>query len=80
MDGLITNQSRFGPKETMDRLEADVRAQGMRVFALIDHAALAVEAGLTLLPTELLIFGKPRGLRFTSKRGCGFDRRRIKQL
>jgi uncharacterized protein (DUF302 family) len=60
MDGLITNQSRFGPKETMDRLEADVRAQGMRVFARIDHAGLALEAGLTLLPTELLIFGNPR--------------------
>ena len=32
----------------------------MRVFARIDHAALALQAGLTLLPTELLIFGNPR--------------------
>ena len=44
----------------MDRLEAEVGARGIRVFARIDHAAGAVEAGLTLRPTELLIFGNPR--------------------
>ena len=59
VEGLTTVQSDFGPKETMDRLEADVRDQGMRVFARINHTALAVEAGLVLQPTELLIFGNP---------------------
>jgi uncharacterized protein (DUF302 family) len=59
-NGLITIESDFGPKETMDRLEADIKADGMRVFARIDHAALAAEAGQTLHPTELLIFGNPR--------------------
>jgi uncharacterized protein (DUF302 family) len=44
----------------MDRLEAAVRAKGMTVFARIDHAAGAAEAGLTLRPTELLIFGNAR--------------------
>lgn len=45
----------------MDRLEAAVRAKGMTVFARIDHAAGAAEAGLSLRPTELLIFGNARG-------------------
>jgi uncharacterized protein (DUF302 family) len=58
MDGLKTVASAFGPKDTMDRLEAAVRAKGMTVFARIDHAAGASEVGLTLRPTELLIFGK----------------------
>jgi len=45
----------------MDRLEAEIRAQGMKVFARIDHAAGAAQAGLELRPTELIIFGSARG-------------------
>jgi len=41
----------------MNRFEAEVRARGMTVFAHIDHAAGAAAAGLSLRPTELLIFG-----------------------
>ncbi|PAY09639.1 MULTISPECIES: DUF302 domain-containing protein [Bradyrhizobium] len=54
-DGLTTLRSNFGPEDTMNRLEAEVRAKGMTVFAHIDHAAGA--AGLSLRPTDLLIFG-----------------------
>src|SRR6266436_10444757 len=61
MEGLTSIQSKFGPKETMDRLQAEIRAQGMTVFARIDHAAGAAEVGLTLAPTELIIFGNARG-------------------
>ena len=60
-EGLTTIASGFGPKETMDRLEAEVVAKGMKVFARIDHAAGAAEVGLTLRPTELIIFGNARG-------------------
>src|SRR5579862_6387007 len=60
MEGLITIESQFGPKETCERLDADIRAQGMRVFARIDHSQLAAEAGLELRPTILIIFGNPR--------------------
>jgi len=41
----------------MNRFEAEVRTRGMTVFAHIDHAAGAAAAGLSLRPTELLIFG-----------------------
>ena len=61
MQGLTTIPSSFGPKETMDRLEAEVRAKGMTVFGRIDHTAGAAEAGLELRPTELIIFGNARG-------------------
>ena len=60
-DGLTTLPSSRGPKETMDRLEAAVKAKGMTVFARIDHAAGAASAGLSLRPTELLIFGNAKG-------------------
>jgi uncharacterized protein (DUF302 family) len=61
IEGLVTIPSRFGPKETMDRLEAEVRARGLTVFARIDHAAGAAQVGLALRPTELLIFGNAKG-------------------
>jgi uncharacterized protein (DUF302 family) len=60
-EGLITVSSHFCPKETTDRLETEIRAHGMNVFARIDHAAGAAEVGLRLRPTELIIFGNARG-------------------
>jgi uncharacterized protein (DUF302 family) len=45
----------------MDRLETAVKAKGMTVFARIDHAAGAKAVGLSLRPTELLIFGNAKG-------------------
>jgi uncharacterized protein (DUF302 family) len=59
--GLITIRSSYGPEETMNRFEAEVRARGMITFAHIDHAAAAEAVGLSLLPTELLIFGSASG-------------------
>ncbi len=61
VEGLTTIPSSFDPKETMDRLEAEIRAKGLNVFARVDHAAGAEEAGLDLRPTELIIFGNARG-------------------
>jgi len=60
MDGFITVPSLYGPKETMDRLETEVRAKGMHVFLRIDHAAGASAAGLDLRPTEVLLLGNPQ--------------------
>lgn len=60
-NGLTTISSKFGSKETMDRLEAEVTSKGLTVFARIDHAAGAAGAGMPLRPTELLIFGNARG-------------------
>jgi uncharacterized protein (DUF302 family) len=60
-DGLITVASDAPVGETIDRLVETVTAAGMRVFARIDHAAGAVEVGMELRPTELVLFGHPRG-------------------
>jgi uncharacterized protein (DUF302 family) len=60
VDGLITLPSSHGPKDTMSRFEAEVKAKGMTVFARIDHAAGAAAAGLPLRPTELLLFGNAK--------------------
>jgi uncharacterized protein (DUF302 family) len=59
--GLVTVGSRFNAKETVDRLEAEIRAKGMTVFARVDHAAGAAAVSMPLRPTELLVFGNARG-------------------
>ena len=58
--GMRLSRSEHGPQDTADRFADAVRARGMTVFARIDHAAAAVTAGLSLRPTELLIFGSAR--------------------
>jgi uncharacterized protein (DUF302 family) len=61
LEGLTSIQSRFDPKETADRLQKEIRAHGMVIFARIDHTAGATAVGLSLRPTELIIFGNARG-------------------
>ena len=61
VEGLATIPSRFSPKETVARLETEIRTSGMQMFARIDHAAGAADVGLPLRPTELIIFGNARG-------------------
>ena len=60
-DGLLVFPATAPVAETMDRLEAAVRARGFRVFARIDHAAGAASVGRSLRPTQLLVFGNPAG-------------------
>lgn len=61
MEGFTTIESHAGPAETMDRLEAAIKSRGITVFARINHSSLATRAGLNLRPTEVIIFGNPRG-------------------
>jgi len=60
-DGMTIVESRYGPAETGDRLTAAVAAHGMGLMARIDHAGGAASVGLELRPTEVFLFGNPRG-------------------
>jgi len=60
-DGLIVAKSPYSAKETMDRFEGIAKERGLKIFARIDHAAGAATVGKTLRPTEVLIFGHPKG-------------------
>src|SRR5215472_10041059 len=59
--GIITLPSPYGVVETLDRLEEILRQKGVKVFARVDHSGEAEKAGLHMPPTQLLIFGNPRG-------------------
>lgn len=59
--GLVTVASNHAASETIERLEAAVRAKGWVVFANLDHAAAAAAAGLQLRPRTVIVFGNPKG-------------------
>ena len=57
--GIITKHSPRTVDETVSRLTDLIRAQGMKLFAVIDQSAEAHGVGLELRPTTLVIFGNP---------------------
>jgi uncharacterized protein (DUF302 family) len=61
INGLITHPSSYTVPETLDRLEAILRAKNITIFARVDHSGEAAKVGLTMPPTQLLIFGNPQG-------------------
>ena len=59
-DDLIAVKSGQPVKETLDRLQTIVVANGFFIVARVPHSEAAKGAGLTLRPTELMVFGKPQ--------------------
>lgn len=60
-NGLNTVASKNSAAQTLEKLEAAIKAKGMKVFTRIDHAAAAKEAGLSMPPATVVIFGAPKG-------------------
>jgi uncharacterized protein (DUF302 family) len=60
-DGIVSKASKYSVPETLHRLETLLTAKGIKVFALVDHSGEAEKAGLKMPPTQLLIFGNPKG-------------------
>lgn len=60
-DGLLyAYESQFSVPETMERLESNITALGIPVFAKFDHGKNAEEVGLELKPTQVIVFGSPK--------------------
>ncbi len=60
-NGIITLSSAHSVPATLDRLEAILRSKNITVFARVDHSGEAQKVGLQMPPTQLLIFGNPKG-------------------
>jgi uncharacterized protein (DUF302 family) len=58
-DGVVRLKSAYDLPETLKRLKKDVADKGIMFFSEIDQAKLAADAGVTLLPSTLLVFGNP---------------------
>ncbi|MBD2527721.1 DUF302 domain-containing protein [Nostoc sp. FACHB-133] len=59
-NGIISQISPYAVTETIDRFAAILQAKGITIFARIDQQAEAEKAGLSLPPTQLLLFGNPK--------------------
>ena len=57
--GVVTKLSPRPVADTAARLTSMITAKGMKLFAVIDQAAEARQAGLELRDTTLVIFGSP---------------------
>src|SRR5580704_6965972 len=47
--------------ETIKRLESLLQAQGLTIFCRIDHSGAAEKGGLKMHPTQVIVFGSPKG-------------------
>jgi uncharacterized protein (DUF302 family) len=59
-NGLVHLRSPYSVPETLKRLESVLHARNLTVFARIDHSGEAEKVGLTMHPTQLIIFGSPK--------------------
>ena len=59
-NGLISMQSNYSVQQTANRFESIAKDKGLTVFSRIDHQKNAMDAGLALKPTEVIIFGNPK--------------------
>jgi uncharacterized protein (DUF302 family) len=71
MTGIVALPSPHSFTETVQRLDAELAARGVPVFARIDHAANAYAAGLSMPPTLVVIFGNARAGTPLMKRAPG---------
>lgn len=60
-NGLINSRSRRDVGETLERFRIAAQNAGLLIFAEIDHGRNAIDVGLALRQTVLLIFGNPKG-------------------
>ena len=74
-DGIIAVKSAYPIGETIERLKRDIADKGIKFFDEIDQSKLAADAGITLRPSVLLIFGNPPlGTQFiTANANAGLD-------
>jgi uncharacterized protein (DUF302 family) len=59
-NGLIHISSPYSVAETLQRVEAILRAKNLTIFARVDHSGEAEKVGLAMRPTQLIIFGSPK--------------------
>ena len=74
-DGIVRIKSAYSMPETIRRLKKDVADKGIMFFNEIDQSKLAADAGVTLRPSTLLVFGNPPlgTLFLTSNPAAGLD-------
>jgi uncharacterized protein (DUF302 family) len=74
-DGIVRIKSAYSMPETIKRIKKDVADKGIMFFSEIDQSKLAADAGVSLRPSTLIVFGNPPlgTLFLTSNPSAGLD-------
>jgi uncharacterized protein (DUF302 family) len=59
-NGIIDTPSNHSVEQTVEKLKGILQAEGVTLFALVDHSGEAEKVGMKMPPTKLLIFGSPK--------------------
>lgn len=59
--GMIHICSPYSATETLKRVESVLHEKGLTIFCIVDHSGEAENVGLKLRPTQLILFGSPKG-------------------
>jgi uncharacterized protein (DUF302 family) len=74
-NGIVRIKSAYSMPETIKRIKKDVADKGIMFFSEIDQSKLAADAGVSLRPSTLIVFGNPPlgTLFLTSNPSAGLD-------
>ncbi|WP_221284420.1 DUF302 domain-containing protein [Mucilaginibacter sp. SP1R1] len=59
-EGVTINKSKYGVKETIDRLQQFLQQHGATIYARINQQQELSNAGQAIAPMEFLLFGNPK--------------------
>ena len=60
-NGMVHLSSPYSVSETLKRLDSILQSKSLTVFARIDHSGEAEKVGMKMHPTQLIVFGSPKG-------------------
>ncbi len=60
MNGLVTRRSKQDVADTVAAIRSQAEQHGAAVVAVIDHAAAAQKAGLSMPATQVIVFGSAK--------------------
>jgi uncharacterized protein (DUF302 family) len=60
-NGMQHLSSPYSVSETLKRVEALLQEKGLTIFCRVDHSGEAEKVGLKMHPTQLILFGSPKG-------------------
>jgi uncharacterized protein (DUF302 family)/uncharacterized membrane protein YidH (DUF202 family) len=59
-EGIVEVPSNHSVDQTVEKLKGILEANGVTLFALVDHSGEAAKVDMKMPPTKLLIFGSPK--------------------
>src|ERR1700680_5246496 len=60
-NGMQHLSSPYSVPEPLNRVESLLQEKGLTIFCRIDHSGEAEKVGLKMHPTQLILFGSPKG-------------------